>query len=45
ALHPQLFDPGWWRALQARIRAGHIEEVMAWRAGQRFSARYASVAA
>ncbi|KJV49175.1 isocitrate dehydrogenase [Pantoea sp. BL1] len=44
-LHPQLFDPGWWRALQARIRQGHIEEVIAWRAGQRFSARYASVAA
>lgn len=44
-LHPQLFDAGWWRALQARIRAGHIEEVIAWRAAQRFSARYASVVA
>ena len=45
ALHPQLFDPEWWRALQARIRAGHIEEVIAWRPAQCFSARYASVAA
>ncbi len=45
ALHPQLFDPNWWRALQTRIREGHIEEVIAWRASQRFSARYASVAA
>ncbi|WP_343552585.1 bifunctional isocitrate dehydrogenase kinase/phosphatase [Pantoea sp.] len=45
ALHPQLFDANWWRALQTRIRQGHIEEVIAWRANQRFSARYTSVAA
>ncbi len=41
ALHPELFDAGWWRAQQARIRQGHIEEVIAWRAAQRFSVRYA----
>lgn len=45
ALHPQLFEAGWWRAVQARIRAGHIEEVMAWRTTQRFCVRYATVAA
>jgi len=44
-LHPQLFDAGWWRTLQARIRAGHIEEASAWRAAQCFSARFATVAA
>ncbi|WP_017347250.1 bifunctional isocitrate dehydrogenase kinase/phosphatase [Pantoea sp. A4] len=39
-LHPELFDPSWWRALQQRIAQGHIEEVMAWRHSQRFSVRY-----
>lgn len=40
-LHPELFDAGWWRAQQQRIRQGHVEEVIAWRQAQRFSVRYA----
>ena len=43
-LHPQLFDPGWWRSLQAQIRNGHVEEAMAWRNARRFSVRYTTVA-
>ncbi|WP_426607372.1 bifunctional isocitrate dehydrogenase kinase/phosphatase [Pantoea anthophila] len=41
-LHPELFDPGWWRAQQQRIAQGHVEEVIAWRQTQRFSVCYAA---
>ncbi len=41
-LHPELFDPGWWRAQQQRITQGHVEEVIAWRQTQRFSVCYAA---
>lgn len=40
-LHPELFEAGWWRAQQQRIRQGHVEETIAWRQAQRFSVRYA----
>ncbi|MGK3143774.1 bifunctional isocitrate dehydrogenase kinase/phosphatase [Pantoea sp. C2G6] len=40
-LHPEIFDPRWWRAQQQRIAQGHVEEVIAWRQTQRFCVRYA----
>jgi len=39
ALHGDLFCPDYWRGLQQRILAGHIEDVYAYRRRQRFSAR------
>ncbi len=35
-LHHELFQADYWRALQQRIRAGHIEDVYAYRRRQRF---------
>ncbi len=36
ALHGDLFCPDYWRRLQQRIQAGHIEDVFAYRHKQRF---------
>jgi len=36
-LHPELFDPGYWQALRARILAGHIEDVFPYPQTIRFS--------
>jgi isocitrate dehydrogenase kinase/phosphatase len=36
ALHGDLFCPDYWRGLQQRIQAGHIEDVFAYRRQQRF---------
>ncbi|HBE5192874.1 TPA: bifunctional isocitrate dehydrogenase kinase/phosphatase, partial [Escherichia coli] len=35
-----LFRADYWRALQNRIREGHVEDVYAYRRRQRFSVRY-----
>jgi len=40
-LHNDLFRAEYWRALQQRIRDGHIEDVYAYRRRKRFSLRYA----
>ena len=39
-MHADLFRADYWRALQARIREGHVEDVYAYRRRQRFSVRY-----
>ncbi|WP_297196187.1 bifunctional isocitrate dehydrogenase kinase/phosphatase [uncultured Pluralibacter sp.] len=39
-MHADLFSAAYWRALQARIKSGHIEDVYAYRRRQRFSMRY-----
>ncbi|MTD28957.1 bifunctional isocitrate dehydrogenase kinase/phosphatase [Erwinia sorbitola] len=39
-MHAELFHADFWRGLQQRIRAGHIEDVFAYRRRQRFSQRY-----
>lgn len=39
-MHADLFRAEYWRALQARIREGHVEDVYAYRRRQRFSVRY-----
>ncbi len=39
-MHADLFRADYWRALQSRIRAGHVEDVYAYRRRQRFSQRY-----
>ena len=39
-MHADLFRADYWRALQNRIREGHVEDVYAYRRRQRFSARY-----
>ncbi|EMH4164337.1 bifunctional isocitrate dehydrogenase kinase/phosphatase [Pluralibacter gergoviae] len=39
-MHADLFSAAYWRALQARIKSGHIEDVYAYRRRQRFSVRY-----
>ncbi|MEF6521772.1 bifunctional isocitrate dehydrogenase kinase/phosphatase [Escherichia coli] len=38
--HADLFRADYWRALQNRIREGHVEDVYAYRRRQRFSVRY-----
>lgn len=38
-MHADLFRAEYWRALQARIREGHVEDVYAYRRRQRFSVR------
>lgn len=44
-MHAELFQAEYWRALQARIRHGHVEDVYAYRRRQRFCQRYAHHAA
>lgn len=44
-MHAELFHADFWRGLQQRIRAGHIEDVFAYRRRQRFSQRYGSLEA
>ncbi|ENC79252.1 isocitrate dehydrogenase kinase/phosphatase [Escherichia coli P0299917.9] len=39
-MHADLFRADYWRALQTRIREGHVEDVYAYRRRQRFSVRY-----
>ncbi|ENB18320.1 bifunctional isocitrate dehydrogenase kinase/phosphatase [Escherichia coli] len=39
-MHAGLFRADYWRALQNRIREGHVEDVYAYRRRQRFSVRY-----
>ena len=38
AAHPEIFDPAWWCALQARLRAGEYIEVAAYPASARLPA-------
>ncbi|MEY5519306.1 hypothetical protein WI903_27550, partial [Salmonella enterica subsp. enterica serovar Corvallis] len=33
----------YWRALQTRIKEGHVEDVYAYRRRQRFSVRYGAI--
>lgn len=42
-MHGDLFRAEFWRALQTRIRNGHVEDVFAYRRRQRFSLRYGEV--
>ncbi|POP42976.1 bifunctional isocitrate dehydrogenase kinase/phosphatase [Superficieibacter electus] len=42
-MHADLFRADYWRALQTRIREGHVEDVYAYRRRQRFSVRYGAV--
>ena len=39
-MHADLFRADYWRALQTRIRNGHVEDVYAYRRHQRFNQRY-----
>ncbi|EFH6401081.1 bifunctional isocitrate dehydrogenase kinase/phosphatase [Escherichia coli] len=39
-MHADLLRADYWRALQNRIREGHVEDVYAYRRRQRFSVRY-----
>ncbi|EGE0712851.1 TPA: bifunctional isocitrate dehydrogenase kinase/phosphatase [Escherichia coli] len=39
-MHADLFRADYWRALQNRIREGHVEDVYVYRRRQRFSVRY-----
>ncbi|HFS4072247.1 TPA: bifunctional isocitrate dehydrogenase kinase/phosphatase [Escherichia coli] len=39
-MHADLFRADYWRALQNRIREGHVEDVYAYRRKQRFSVRF-----
>ncbi len=39
-MHADLFCADYWRALQNRIRDGHVEDVYAYRRRQRFSVRF-----
>ncbi|EQB2000688.1 bifunctional isocitrate dehydrogenase kinase/phosphatase [Escherichia coli] len=43
-MHADLFRADYWRALQNRIRDGHVEDVYAYRRRQRFSVRYVEMA-
>ncbi|ACS84263.1 (Isocitrate dehydrogenase (NADP(+))) kinase [Musicola paradisiaca Ech703] len=43
-LHGDLFRADYWRALQQRIRSGHVEDVFAYRKRQRFCQRYGAQA-
>lgn len=38
-LHGDLYDPAWWIALQAKIRAGYVADVFPYRKKQRFQQR------
>ncbi|WP_445496094.1 bifunctional isocitrate dehydrogenase kinase/phosphatase [Photorhabdus sp. SF281] len=38
-MHSNLFKADYWRALQERIKSGHVEDVFAYRRKQRFSQR------
>ncbi|CTZ99072.1 bifunctional isocitrate dehydrogenase kinase/phosphatase [Escherichia coli] len=42
-MHADLFRADYWRALQNRIREGHVEDVYAYRRRQRFSVRFVSI--
>lgn len=42
-MHSELLQASYWRALQARIRDGHIEDVYAYRRRQRFAVRYGNL--
>ncbi len=39
-MHSDLFSASYWRALQTRIREGHVEDVYAYRRRQRFCVRW-----
>ncbi len=39
-MHADLFSAAYWRALQTRIRNGHVEDVYAYRRRQRFAVRF-----
>ncbi len=39
-MHADLLRADYWRALQMRIKNGHVEDVYAYRRKQRFSVRY-----
>ena len=39
-MHADLFRASYWRALQTRIKEGHVEDVYAYRRRQRFSVRF-----
>jgi len=41
-MHADLFRADYWRALQTRIREGHVEDVYAYRRKQRFCFRFAA---
>ncbi len=41
-MHSDLFSASYWRALQARIREGHVEDVYAYRRRQRFCVRWSN---
>lgn len=41
-MHADLFRASYWRALQTRIKEGHVEDVYAYRRRQRFSVRFAA---
>ncbi|HAW9386476.1 bifunctional isocitrate dehydrogenase kinase/phosphatase [Escherichia coli] len=43
-MHADLFRADYWRALQNRIRDGHVEDVYAYQRRQRFSVRYGEMA-
>ncbi|EKP3361706.1 bifunctional isocitrate dehydrogenase kinase/phosphatase [Escherichia coli] len=42
-MHADLFRADYWRALQNRIREGHVEDVYVYRRRQRFSVRYGEI--
>ncbi|EFR1389737.1 bifunctional isocitrate dehydrogenase kinase/phosphatase [Salmonella enterica] len=42
-MHADLFRADYWRALQTRIKEGHVEDVYAYRRRQRFSVRYGAI--
>ncbi|KAA6185614.1 bifunctional isocitrate dehydrogenase kinase/phosphatase [Thiohalocapsa marina] len=44
-LHQEIFDPAWWRARQAAIRAGCVEDVFPYPLQRRFSAESARLPA
>lgn len=44
-MHGDLFQAKYWRALQERIRNGHVEDVYAYRRRQRFCQRFADLKA
>ena len=44
-MHGDLFQASYWRALQERIRNGHVEDVYAYRRRQRFCQRFADLKA
>ncbi|MCT4707481.1 bifunctional isocitrate dehydrogenase kinase/phosphatase [Enterobacteriaceae bacterium H16N7] len=44
-MHGDLFQANYWRALQERIRNGHVEDVYAYRRRQRFCQRFSDLKA